>query len=285
MLRPPGSELRFSRSRVLVWVCDVEGSTAALNSPSRVQEAEEFLTRLYWLSERMAHHTGATVMKWTGDGFLAAYTLPLDRDLAAVASTMANAAWHLSYLVNVTSLAVTDQPFLRLRHGMASDRDAIIIESGSREAPQRDVIGRGVVFATRLAALRAPFPNCVMHGDAARAARDAQCRHTFRRRKLSAEQVTKYFKGERKWTDDVHEMCDRPRRHRTAASAVRGMKRTIASIDSNIPPAWLPSLMASMDTGPRWAQDMKSAWIGFTRTHMLGAVVAAVEAFDHTKNQ
>ena len=268
--------LEFSRARVAAWACDVSGSTAALNSRDRVDDAEKFLQRLYWLTGEMGRVTGAAVTKWTGDGFLLAYPLTLDRDLAVAGMTIINAAWHMSYLANVTSLAVTDKPFLRLRHGIAFDADAIIVTSGTGAAMHRDVIGRGIVFATRLAALRAPFPNCVMHGEIIRAAEPSGI-HQFRKRRFSANEVSKFFKGQQRWTNDVFESYMRPARYRSPEAVIRKTRTVLASIGSREPPYWLPPLMTAMDGGPEWARQMKDEWLRFTRAEMFGGLIATLD--------
>ena len=273
----PQQELAFRRTRLVVWACDVQDSTTALNDDARVDQAEQFLQRFYWLAKQIGEHTGAHVQKWTGDGFLLGYSVTLDRDLGAVAAPLIGAAWHLSYLANVTSLGVSNDPFLRLRHGIAFDPDAIVVTTNDGDRSQRDMIGRGVVFASRLAGLPAPFPNCVVHGAIIRAA-TLPPTHQFRKRRVSPAHVLRYFKGERKWTDDVFESCTRTRPPRSVDAMIRRAERAIDLAHSKEPPTWLPLLLDSMAHGPDWAREVRGEWLRFTKEHLLGNLVTMVSA-------
>lgn len=268
-------EFPTTRGPVVVWVSDLRHSSAALNSKSTFKRAENFLLRYHWLGQQVAFCTGAALYKWTGDGFLAGYVVRDEQDFARTSNTIVGAAWHLSYLLNVTSLAVSKDVFLKVGHGIAYDDNALIVNSGE-EQPSLDVIGRGVVLGARLAGVPATFPYCLVDGHVVRAARKIGEQHGFRKREFSEDQVRRLFKGERRGTSDVYQMLPTPRRRAPVADPIAEARRVVASIDKKQPPSWIPLLVRAMDHGPDWARQIKQDWIAFTRVHML-AVVASID--------
>jgi class 3 adenylate cyclase len=74
-------EFEFHRSRGIVWVCDVAGSTSRLNSEDGVEDTEVFLPRLYWTAVLAVESAGGKFVKWTGDGFLAWFETALHREI------------------------------------------------------------------------------------------------------------------------------------------------------------------------------------------------------------
>src|ERR1051326_3424248 len=60
-------EFKFRRSRGVVWVCDVAGSSSRLNSETGVENTEAFLPRLYWVATLAVESAGGRFIKWTGD--------------------------------------------------------------------------------------------------------------------------------------------------------------------------------------------------------------------------
>jgi len=72
---------QFERARGIVWVCDIANSTKLLNDNKTAGLIEEFLPRLHWLGIAIVKAAGGTFIKWTGDGFLAWFEIPLHRDL------------------------------------------------------------------------------------------------------------------------------------------------------------------------------------------------------------
>ena len=64
MARP--ADFEFSRSRGVVWVCDVAGSSSRLNSENGVEDTEAFLPRLYWTAVLAVESAGGKFIKWTG---------------------------------------------------------------------------------------------------------------------------------------------------------------------------------------------------------------------------
>lgn len=273
--------LDFSRVRVLLWVCDLEHSASALNDPARVTATEEYLQRLYWVSLRLAEATGAAVCKWTGDGFLMAYAVPLERDLGAIATTVFNAAWNLTLMSNVTSFAVAEVGRMRLRHGVAFEPDAILVKQDG-PTHQTDIIGRGVVLASRLAGVPAAFPSILADGRTVKAARAHGSSHHFRKRKFANQDLLRFFKGERRGTSDVFESAEQPVRAKSRAAVLRQANRAIQNYEQPPPdaaPRWLKDVMRALLTGPPWANEVAIKWHEFAEVQLLGNLKTLVEAF------
>ena len=100
------NKFQFDRSRGIVWVCDVIKSSKYLNDDESVSDLEQFLPRLYWVSNVLVEAYGCQFIKWTGDGFLAWCPLPLHRELGKKAAAIIFAATMLGHLVNVTQLGI-----------------------------------------------------------------------------------------------------------------------------------------------------------------------------------
>jgi len=124
MARP--AEFEFDRSRGVVWVCDVAGSSSRLNSDGGVEDTEAFLPRLYWTAALAVESAGGKFIKWTGDGFLAWFETPLHRDLGRTACRCLEAVWHLTLMVNVTQLGLAPKRRFKIRHGLAYEQDALL---------------------------------------------------------------------------------------------------------------------------------------------------------------
>ena len=112
-------EFTFHRSRGVVWVCDVVGSSKLLNDDASAAAVEDFLPRLHWTASLLVDAAGGKFIKWTGDGFLAWFETPLYRELGQQARVVFQAARHLTTLVNVTQLGVTRKCKFKIRHGVA----------------------------------------------------------------------------------------------------------------------------------------------------------------------
>ncbi len=200
--------LTFIRKRTLVWVCDIEKSSTILNDMRSINEAEEFLKRFYSLSSILVHETGGLVYKGTGDGFLAAYEVTLDRNLGREAEKIFAAAWHLSRLINATQLGVACPKRFKIRHGVVLDPDSILIEHNTKRIKLIDIIGRGVVLTFRLAGIKAPFPGIVTQKNLVEAAAACGCEYAFHKSEFTHEDLLKYFKGEKWATNKVWVSAD-----------------------------------------------------------------------------
>src|ERR1700738_3679858 len=162
------------RSRGLVWVCDVAGSSRLLNRNDSASAVEEFLQRLLYLSLLTVNSGGGLFVKWTGDGFLAFYEAPLDRDIGELANLIFHSAVTLSLFVNVTQLCSPPKERIRVRHAVTYEKDAVLIDlTHSGDMKSKDVLGRSVVAAFRLSGIECGFPGIVTHREVLKAVNDS----------------------------------------------------------------------------------------------------------------
>src|SRR5271157_2814771 len=197
---------QFGRSRGIVWVADLVGSSQHLNSQESVDAFEEFLPRLYWMSSLVVEAAGGRFIKWTGDGFLAWFETPLHREIGKKAADVFEALWHLTVMVNVTQLGVKSPRKFRIRHGVSYEQDALttrITYPGGFEL--LDLTGRAVVLAFRLSGIAVEFPGVVTEKSLVDASREwSRETITFAKWDPGAEEKGKYFKGETWGTRSIY---------------------------------------------------------------------------------
>ena len=262
---PKKSELPadFSRrAQGLVWVGDLAKSSTHLNDDRAVDELEVFLPRLLWIAAGVVDAAGGRFLKWTGDGFLAWFDVALHRNLGERALSVLNAAWHLSFLVNVTRLGVNPQRKFRLRHGIAYEQDGLRMTlTPSTQGEFQDVIGRAVVLAFRMSGIETAFPGVVTQGTVVRAAREVHdLPYKFVKLKVNSADRLKYFKGEARGTTDLYESADRrPRRRRSLEGATRMVSQTMRKAEGQLPVAAYKSAFSEryqmfMQSGPEWCR-------------------------------
>jgi len=139
------SKFKFDRSRGIIWVCDVVESSKHLNDDNSVSDLEQFLPRLYWLSNVFVEAYGCHFIKWTGDGFLAWCPVPLYREMGEKAAAIIFASTMLGYLVNVTQLGINTKNKIRIRHSLVFENDALLIAiTHNKHYQSLDLIGRSV---------------------------------------------------------------------------------------------------------------------------------------------
>src|SRR5713101_7540083 len=119
------SKLVGRRSRGIVWVCDIQSSSKYLNNDESAGALEKFLQRFLFLSIIFVEAAGGKFIKWTGDGFLAWFETPLLRDAGSIAEEVFNAAWQLSFYVNVSQLGVSAPVKFKIRHAVTMEHDAL----------------------------------------------------------------------------------------------------------------------------------------------------------------
>lgn len=209
----------FERKRGIVWVCDLVGSTKLMNADATVADMEQFLPRLHWLSTRIVECAGAKFVKWTGDGFLAWSPVELQRDVSQIATKLVEAASKLSHLVIGTSLGAGPEGRYRLRHAITLEQDTAVTTIDSGGTRTLDILGRGVTLAFRLAGMDAEPARRIRYKDDQARKLDKIKRflsvailtdiplscepEMFHRRKVTARECLKYFKGETFGTKDL----------------------------------------------------------------------------------
>jgi class 3 adenylate cyclase len=255
----------FQRSKGIVWVCDLARSSSYLNDNAFVDLLEIFLPRLLFISRGVVAAADGRFIKWTGDGFLAWFELPLDRLLGERTAAVFNAAWHLAFLVNVTQLGLSPQRKFRIRQGITYEKDALLMEiprpSGE---PDLDIIGRGVVLATRLSGIEADFPSIATQRELVEAVREFEpWMGRFQHLRIGKGERLKHFKGEAYGTKSVYASKERTPR---MLGSLSGVKKEAARITKSITTAtgkddhktlFSMRFQQFMGAGPEWC---RAAW-------------------------
>jgi len=277
------------RTRGLVWVCDVIGSSRLLNRNETAASTEEFLQRFLYLSLLAVNSGGGTFVKWTGDGFLAFFETPLDRELGATAEVIFDAAFWLTLLVNVTQLCSASQERIRIRHAVTYEKDALFIDlQHSGDMKSKDVLGRSVVAAFRLSGISCDFPGIVTHREVLRGFDEAnmQTRIRFKGLPFTAEMRLRHFKGETFGTRDVYVSANRQPRKRarslkSAQRAVDDLLRRIDSgshLDAEIDTRlykFRRNFFHGLNTGPSWFEQI----VATTFTEFMLPGITALRKF------
>lgn len=276
------TKFEFSRSRGIVWVCDVAGSSSRLNSENGVEDTEAFLPRLYWLASLTVESAGGKFIKWTGDGFLAWFETPLHRDLEEATQRCLRAAWQLTVLVNVTQLGLTPKRDFKIRHGLAYEQDALLTKityPGGFEL--LDLIGRAVVLAFRLSGIKASFPGIVAHRDIVEASRNL-ISWQFRRWTPTAEERLKFFKGEKLGTNALYLSSSKRHRPVNKKTVIKQAKLAIQIAEEPTDDAFSCSLFDGMMAGPEWSRKVATDYTKFIEERLLGSLKSLMNAMEST---
>jgi hypothetical protein len=269
------AKFAFERARGLVWVRDVARSTRVLNDDASVDALEEFLPRLYWTALQAVDAAGGIFVKWTGDGFLAWFETPLERTICKHAQAFFTAAWHLVFLVNVTSLGVQAPKKLRPLHAVSYEPDALLMRiTGSDGHAAHDLLGRSIVHAFRMSSIACTFPGIVSEARVVRAyANTPGASIAFRRRLLTAEERLRFFNGERFGTEALYASADRTPRRRSLRSVVTQGKRALAKLDvSDAAPSVATDFASRMLRGPHWALEVMREQHRFVDEELAGSL-------------
>ncbi len=266
----------FSRARGIVWVCDLQNSTALLNNDSFVEDFEAFLPRLFWVSQKLIEAAGGRLIKWTGDGFFAWFEVPLYRSLGKCAATVFKAAWHLTYLVNLTQLGLAPKGKFKIHHGITFEQDAFIIRDREKDKKHNlDILGRAIVLAFRLTGIRTHFPNIVTQGDLVKAVRKVEANNQrvfkdFEKLKITPTERLKYFKGEKWGTESIYVPIKDKRRITSHASLTQKMGQLLIRIERSKSLkakeiSFIYLFASEMLMGPSWARKIMKKDLLFTR--------------------
>ncbi len=266
------NKFEFTRSRGIIWVCDVIESSKHLNDDDSVSDLEQFLPRLYWISNALVESYGCHFIKWTGDGFLAWCPVPLYRELGEKASSIILASFNLGIIVNVTQLGLKTKKKIRIRHSLVFENDAILITITHNQHYQSlDLIGRSVVLAFRLCGIPSSFPNIVTQREIV----EAVCVNnwsttTFTKRKFVPSEIERFFKGEKWGTKTVYISSEKVRKPQSPRSTVRQIKKIIhhieiGSISSDMLQKYSYAFVHKLLKGPQWCRNVMKKYASFLK--------------------
>lgn len=264
------------RSRGVVWVCDIASSSKYLNSDDSAEALETFLQLFLFLAIIFVEAAGGTFIKWTGDGFLAWFETPLHRDVGDAARRVFNAAWYLSFYVNVTQLCVQSPAKFKIRHAVTLEHDALVVDLAYSDKNATDVLGRAVVLAFRLSSIKAEFPSIVTNGELLRLANNVATIQ-FAKLKLSREDRLKYFKDETWGTSNIFVSGGKARRHSAGLKTlIKRTKKLVDNIESgNVDSKrkeFVTRVVLETINGPEWCREVRKVLDDFCKNDLLGSL-------------
>lgn len=263
-------EFKFERKKGIVWVCDVIKSSSYLNSNDTVEDIEEYLPRLYWTANNLVNSFGGIFIKWTGDGFLAWFDVDLDRNKKKIAEKVFKAAWHLTFLNNVTQLGVKPQTKFGIRHGVTYEKDGLLFEIQEHGGNHSlDLIGRGVVLAFRLSGIQAKFPSIVTEKEIV--SENLSC-YKFINWNPSENDILKFFKGETLGVEEIMISSEKASENysENIEDLINKLNKLIDEVDNNISTdkeieESLFKFLELMKNGPDWCRDVANLELEFNR--------------------
>ena len=288
---PEFEKFQFSRSRGIVWVCDIVNSSKYLNNNESADELEEFLQRFYWTSAIIVEAAGGKFVKWTGDGFIAWLETPLHRELGTRINTFFKAAWHLSFLVNVTQLGLKPLKNFKIRHGITYEQDALLTTiTHSDEHKSLDITGRAAVLAFRLSGIQSDFPNITTQRELVQASRaDGSFSIGFKKWLPSDEDKLRYFKGNSWGLNSIYISGSFRKRTPSLSAIIKNTSRVIKKAESHLPDSqkdtdFSANFLARMNAGPDWCKDVTNELLRFTKEEMLDTLKKVLSSLKGYKN-
>ncbi len=265
------SPIKFRRARGIVWVCDLVKSSNSLNDNESVDDIEKFIPRLYFVSKLIVETYGGIFLKWTGDGFLAFFELELDRHKEATALKVFDAAWHLTFMSNVTQLGLKPKRKFKIRHGITYEKDALLmkIQNGSL-----DIIGRAVVLAFRLSGIQADFPSIVTVNELV-----ASQSNEFIKWRPTADEKLKFFKGESFGVNTV--LISKKlgqKSNKKISRVIADSEKAISFVESTepLPNRDLVRFVEKMSSGPGWCKSIIKEEADFIKNDLLANLKSTV---------
>jgi hypothetical protein len=263
-------EFKFERKKGIVWVCDVIKSSSYLNSNATVEDIEEYLPRLYWTANNLVNSFGGIFIKWTGDGFLAWFDVDLDRNKKKIAEKVFKAAWHLTFLNNVTQLGVKPQTKFGIRHGITYEKDGLLFEIQEHgDNHSLDLIGRAVVLAFRLSGIQAKFPSIVTEKEIV-SENSNYCK--FDNWNPNENDILKFFKGETLGIEEIMISSEKATENHieNKENLKEKLDKLIDEVDNNISTdkeieESIFKFLELMKNGPDWCNDVVNLELEFNR--------------------
>lgn len=288
---PEFEKFQFSRSRGIVWVCDIVNSSKYLNNNESADELEEFLQRFYWTSAIIVEAAGGKFVKWTGDGFIAWLQTPLHRELGTRINTFFKAAWHLSFLINVTQLGLKPLKNFKIRHGITYEQDALLTTITHSDGHKSlDITGRAVVLACRLSGIQSDFPNVTTQRELAQASRaEGSFSIDFKKWLPSDEDKLRYFKGNSWGLNSIYISGSFRKRTPSLSAIMKNTSKVIKKAESHLPgnqkdTDFSAKFLARMNAGPDWCKDVTKELLRFTKEEMLDTLKKFLSSLKGDKN-
>lgn len=288
---PEFEKFQFSRSRGIVWVCDIVNSSKYLNNNESADELEEFLQRFYWTSAIIVEAAGGKFVKWTGDGFIAWLETPLHRELGTRINTFFKAAWHLSFLINVTQLGLKPLKNFKIRHGITYEQDALLTTITHSDGHKSlDITGRAVVLAFRLSGIQSDFPNITTQRELVQVSRaEGSFSIDFKKWLPSDEDKLRYFKGNSWGLNSIYISGSFRKRTPSLSAIIKNTSKVIKKAESHLPDSqkdtdFSANFLARMNAGPDWCKDVINELLRFVKEEMLDTLKKVLSSLKGYKN-
>lgn len=264
------NKFEYERKKGIIWVCDVEQSSKYLNSNESANDIEEYLPRLYWTSYNIVKSFNGKFIKWTGDGFLAWFEVSLDRCKKDIAKNVYEAAWHLSFLNNVTQLALTPKRKFKIRHGITYEKDALLLKIFEDDKKKSlDIIGRAVVLAFRLSSIKTDFPSIITEKEILP---DSHSFLNFKQWNPTDIEIFKYFKGESLGTSDIFLSCKKENVNNRDLDDSRSSKIDIDNLIDGSSTTFIDDFLMLMSQGPDWCQKIIDLEVDFIKHDLIESI-------------
>lgn len=271
--------IKFRRTKGIVWVCDLAKSSSYLNNNDSVDEIEEYIPRLYYVSKLIVESYGGVFLKWTGDGFLAFFEVQLDRHKEMVSKKVFEAIWQLTFMSNVTQLGLKPKKKFKIRHGVTYEKDALLMNIATEPSKETlDIIGRAVVLAFRLSGIQTVFPSIVTVRELVETSNKE-----FKKWRPSKEEKLKFFKGESFGTETIFISSESKNTKPSFKSTTKKVKKAIFDAESDArldPESPIVIFTNSMSNGPAWCKKIIQEEADFIKNGLLGTLKSVVEIIE-----
>lgn len=256
----------FERTRGIIWVCDIHNSSSYLNDLNLVDDIENYLPRIYFVSKIFIETYGGIFLKWTGDGFLAFFRVELDRDIPEMTLKIFDAAFHLSTMNSLTQFGIKSKKKFWIKHGITYEKDALLMKiKDDQNVEKLDIIGRSVVLAFRLSGINSEFPSIATVNELAQ-----YDKTKFIPWKINLKDKLKYLKGEkfnlsqiRISGKNVKEIPNWDLEWKRFVKEIQKRAKEIAKYNN------INLVFEKMDNGPEWCKEVSKIEKELLETHIV----------------
>lgn len=242
---------KFERKRGIVWVCDIKNSSFLMNSEGSVDDLEKFIPKLYFVSKLIVEAFNGEFIKWTGDGFLAFFTVEIERDFAEIKERALQCIFALNLITKMTNLGDPKNSF-ELKNGVTYEKDALFmrIKSG-KHCESIDIIGRDIVLAFRLSSLESSFPS-ILTTEEVVGSNSAQ----FIKLKLTSKMMANIFKSEGYKTTQIHRSVYEGRAGSRLTDRLQNIIDNLERRDDAKTKTCMNNFLQEMKKGPTWCKEL-----------------------------
>ena len=184
------------RAGFVIVAGDLAGFSTA-HATGYPQDVEEYVWRYMLLTEAAIQAANGALIKFIGDGWLAAWVIPEDQnERSKLCATIHEMVFTLGILVRMSSLGITLDPQPYLRQGISVEPHGLAVSYERDKRKERDIFGPGVNLAFRLESIAKTFPNLVARGQFLKWC-EVYPGNMWGKREITPEELKHNFKGVR----------------------------------------------------------------------------------------